>query len=139
MAMIYSLSCRYGIRALTQLAGIAPNGAFCLLRQIVNADELPSHFVGKVLQDLVRSQILRSARGRGGGFALRRSPQDIRLREIVEAIDGARIEPPCFLGLSSCTRHPQPEAHTRCTQLRRHVDELLDRTTLADLALAGAA
>ncbi len=134
--MFYSVGCRYGIQALTRLASRAQAGRFCLLRDIVDDVDLPQHFVGKILQLLVRGDILTSAKGRGGGFALRRAPDQIRLRDIVEAIDGPNRRSCCFIGFEDCERHQPCEAHHRCAQLQTHIDELLDKTTLAMLIIS---
>ena len=132
-AMIYSVACEYGIRALTKLAASVPPGRFCLLRDIVDGADLPQHFVGKILQTLVRQEILTSAKGRGGGFALQRRPEDISLRNIVEAIDGSARDKRCFLGLDVCDDQNPCPVHSRCRQMHKQVDDLLDDTTLAQL------
>ena len=134
--MIYSAGCEYAIRALSRLAQRAPEGAFCLLRDIVDQDDLPGHFVGKLLQQLVRADLLVSAKGRGGGFALRDLPGEIKLRQIVEAIDGRERIRGCILGLSECNEHQACPQHDTWVAIRRQIEETLDKTTLADLAEA---
>ena len=132
--MIYSVGCEYGIRALARLASLAPTGCFCLLRDILDGDQLPSHFVGKIFQVLVHEGVLMSAKGRGGGFALRQPPEQITLRRIVNAIDGPDRTPHCFLGLTECHERELSPSPCRCAEIREQFDELLDTTTLAHLA-----
>jgi len=134
--MIYSAGCEYAIRALTRLAQQAPTGAFCLLRDIIDDDNLPEHFVGKLLQQLVHADLLVSAKGRGGGFALRLLPAEIKLRQIVDAIDGRERIKRCILGLSACDDSQPCPQHDTWSGIRRQIDEVLDKTTLADLAEA---
>jgi len=131
--MIYSVGCEYGIRALTKLAGEAPAGRFCLLRDILEDTNLPQHFVGKIFQTLVRTDILVSAKGRGGGFALRRPAEEITLRQIVEAIDGPHRINRCILGFAECKDDQTCPQHERWKAIRRQIEELLDTTTLASL------
>ena len=131
--MIYSVGCEYGIRALTKLAGEVPAGRFCLLRDILEGTDLPQHFVGKRFQTLVRAEILVSAKGSGGGFALRRPPEDIKLREIVEAIDGLHRINRCILGFAECNDDQPCPQHDNWEGIRKQIEELLDNTTLADL------
>ena len=132
--MIYSVGCEYAIQALSRLAGRVKPGEYCLLRDILDGAELPGHFVGKIFQTLVREDILVSAKGRGGGFALRQPPEKITLRQVVEAIDGTGSQKKrCFLGFSGCDDHPDCRNHRRCDRMRDQIDELLDETTLADL------
>lgn len=132
--MIYSVGCEYAIQALSRLAGCVKPGEYCLLRDILDGSDLPGHFVGKIFQMLVREDILVSAKGRGGGFALCKPPEKITLRQIVEAIDGSkRRKKRCFLGFSDCDNHPDCPNHRRCDRMRDQIDELLDETSLAQL------
>lgn len=134
--MIYSTGCEYGIRALMNMARLAPDGRFLLLRKVVGGDELPAHFVGKILQTLVREKILLSAKGRGGGFALERSPEKITLRQIVDAVDGPQRIQQCILGFSSCDDTQHCPQHDEWVEVRQHIERMLDHTTLADLVRA---
>jgi len=131
--MIYSVGCEYGIRAVTRLAEQAPAGSFRLLRDIVDGDDLPQHFVGKIFQMLVRADILVSAKGRGGGFALRCPADQITLRQIVDAIDGPHRIERCILGFSTCTDSQPCPQHERWIEIRQQISDLLDNTTVADL------
>lgn len=131
--MIYSVGCEYGILALTKLAGDGPAGKFVLLRDILDGTDLPQHFVGKIFQTLVRADILVSAKGRGGGFALKRPPHEVSLRQIVEAIDGRQRISRCILGFAECNDEQPCPQHDHWKTIRRQIDELLDQTTLATL------
>lgn len=132
--MIYSVGCEYGVRALTKLAGDVPPGRFSLLRDILEGTDLPQHFVGKIFQTLVRAEILVSAKGRGGGFALKRAPTEITLRQIVEAIDGQHRITRCILGFSECNDDQPCAQHDHWKEIRRQIEQVLDTTTLADLS-----
>jgi Rrf2 family protein len=134
--MIYSTGCEYAIRALIRLAQQAPTGGLCRLQDLVDNDNLPEQFVGKLLQVLVRADLLVSSRGRGGGFALRTLPREIVLRQIVEAIDGKDRTRRCILGLSACDENQACPQHDCWVGIRRQIDEVLDKTTLADLVEA---
>jgi Rrf2 family transcriptional regulator, iron-sulfur cluster assembly transcription factor len=134
--MIYSTGCEYGIRALMNMAREAPNGGLLLLRRIVGGDDLPSHFVGKILQILVRKGILISAKGRGGGFALSRPPEKITLRQIVEALDGTQRINRCILGFSPCDSSQHCPQHDEWVEVRQQIERMLDHTTLTDLVRA---
>jgi len=67
--MIYSRSAEYAIRALVQLAPLAP-GEYALVKNISADDGIPLHFLAKILQDLARDGFLKSSKGPGGGFRL---------------------------------------------------------------------
>jgi Rrf2 family protein len=132
--MIYSVGCEYGIRALVKLAGEVPAGRFRLLRDILAGIEVPQHFVGKIFQTLVREGVLVSAKGRGGGFALKRPPEEITLRQIVEAIDGRQRIDRCILGFHTCDDQQACPQHDHWKGIRAQIESLLDTTSLADLS-----
>jgi Rrf2 family protein len=133
--MIYSTGCEHAIRALTRLAQQAPDGGFCLLRQIIGPDKLPEHFVGKILQTLVKADILISSKGRNGGFALRVAPDELPLRQIVEAIDGSDKLNGCVLGMRECDEHQACGHHDCWDPVRKSIDQVLDKTMLSDLVI----
>jgi len=64
------------------------NGAPIQGRDIAEACGIPSGHLLKILQQLVRAQVLSSERGPAGGFVLRKPADQITLLEVVEAIDG---------------------------------------------------
>jgi Rrf2 family transcriptional regulator, iron-sulfur cluster assembly transcription factor len=57
-------------------------------RDVAESCGIPVEYLLKILQQLVKAQVLRSVRGRGGGFLLRRSASKITLLDIVQAIEG---------------------------------------------------
>jgi len=54
---------------------------------------IPRLYLFKVLEQLVKGNILRSRKGRKGGFLLARPAQEITLLEIIEAVDGPLFGP----------------------------------------------
>jgi Rrf2 family protein len=71
-------------------------------REIANRFEISEAHLAKVLQRLVKVELLRSVRGPRGGFILSRSPDSVTLLEVFEAIEG-RFEPSqCLLSSAIC-------------------------------------
>src|SRR5690554_5340350 len=74
-----------------------------------SADELavhtkvPRRYLHKVLQDLVRWELVRSQPGPGGGYALDKQPQDITILDVVSAVAPLERIHSCPLGLPSHT------------------------------------
>lgn len=131
--MIYSNACAYGIRALSQLAMVRPDG-YVLLDELCEGTDLPRHFVAKIFQDLVRHGLLASAKGRGGGFALAMRPADITLYEIVEAIDGVAMLTRCAVGMAACDDEQPCPHHEEWGAVREHIRSFLEDTTLEQMA-----
>ncbi len=66
--------------------------------------EVSVHHLAKVHQRLVKSGLLVSTRGPAGGFQLARLPEDIRLVEIIESVQGPFHPNTCLLGRDRCIR-----------------------------------
>ncbi|MEM9414390.1 MAG: Rrf2 family transcriptional regulator [Planctomycetota bacterium] len=134
-AMMYSTTCSYSIRALCRLTVISPDG-YARIQDICEGSELPSHFIAKIFRDLVRAGLLLSAKGRGGGYALARPAKDIRLYDIVDAIDGVAIYQQCVVGLAQCDdKQPCPQ-HEHFKAIRQRMLSYLNSTTLEDMSEA---
>ena len=74
----------YAIRALSELAQCKNN--FATAEQIAKAQDIPKKFLPQILGDLTRFGFVRSIRGFGGGARLVRSPEQIKVVEIIEAV-----------------------------------------------------
>ncbi len=103
-------------------------------REIADAYGIPSEYLLKILQQLVRSQVLASERGRAGGFALRKSPGKTTLLEIVEAVEGpingeliARRE---IKGANDAKQ----QVERVCKDIAKYTKSLLKATTIKQLA-----
>ena len=131
--MIYSNACAYAIRAMTRLASIRPDG-YVLLDDLCEEADLPRHFVAKVFQDLVRKGLLVSAKGRGGGFALSRPPEEITLYEIVAEVDGTDSFDQCVVGMARCNDDQPCPLHDAWKEVRGTIKAFLKETTLTEMA-----
>lgn len=127
--MIYSSACSYAIRALVRLAMLRPKG-YMLLDDLCEGTDLPRHFVAKIFQDLVRKELLTSAKGRGGGFALARQPDKISLYDIVSAIDGVDQLNHCVVGMAACDDSQPCPQHDLWKSIRQQLHKYLIETTL---------
>src|SRR5215469_11126861 len=94
--MIYSRSAEYAIRSFVYLAQI-PDGKFAMARHIAEEEQIPAHFLAKILQELTRKGLLRSNKGPSGGFSLRLPANQIRLLDLVEALAESLDQAPWVL------------------------------------------
>src|SRR3954454_8804982 len=133
--MIYSRSAEYAIRAFVHLAQVQ-EGKYAMVKNIAEQEEIPAHFLAKILQQLARKGLLRSSKGPTGGFSLKVDPGEIRLLDIVEALDGLAPYQQCALGLSVCNDEMPCGLHDHWKNLRSRIMEYLGRNTIADLVRA---
>ena len=131
--MIFSNATEYAIRGLSELAARKTDGTI-LLDDLVAGTGLPRDFVAKIFQKLVRTGILRSVKGRGGGFALARPQHEVTLMDIVEAVEGPQLLDACVVGLERCNDHMPCAQHDLYKPIRQRLKDYLRTTTLADMA-----
>lgn len=98
-----SKTCGYAIRGVIFLATDENRNSKVGIQEIAEKLKLPQHFMGKILQELVRKEILMSTKGPHGGFYVNDSILDLSIIRIVEAIDGLAVLKKCFLGRDECS------------------------------------
>lgn len=90
---------------------------------------MPRAFMGKIAGSLVEAGILNSKEGKGGGFSLNYEPQEIQIKEALEAIEG-EVEPVCCGG---CPVDGECGQQGFMDRLTGEIEELLEKYTLEDL------
>ena len=69
--------------------------------------DIPQPYLSKILQQLAKSNIISSTKGRGGGFYLTKENLNRPLIDVVMCIEGSNVFDQCILGLSKCSdKHP---------------------------------
>jgi Rrf2 family protein len=133
--MIYSNACEYGIRAMVYLVGRGEEQKI-LLKDIAENENIPGPFLGKVFQTLVKSGLLKSSKGPGGGYQLAKKPEDIALYDIYCAIDGGKALDACAVGLEECHDEQPCPLHDTWTPIRDSIQRYLENTTLREMSRA---
>ncbi len=133
---MFSKTCEYGIRAAIFIAAESYQDKRVGLKEIAQKIDSPEAFTAKILQILARNQIVHSIKGVGGGFEiLKETMKQIKLTQIVKAIDGDVVFTGCGLGLTKCSDdHPCP-AHFKFETIRTELALMLENTNLEELAL----
>jgi Rrf2 family iron-sulfur cluster assembly transcriptional regulator len=131
MTVFFSKACELGLQAVLYLSAKE--------KRIFNAEEVskelkvPKEFVSKVMQTLTRSGIVGSKKGKRGGFYLARDPRQIKLIDIVEAIDGLDLFKTCVLGFQGCSVSEPCPVHDKWGKLRDEAFKMLSEETLENL------
>lgn len=133
---MFSKACEYGIKAAIVVAQESLNGQRTSLKDITREINSPEAFTAKILQELVRSRIIHSVKGPHGGFEIPKSRIDeVKLSEIVDAIDGDAIYKGCGLGLSECNASQPCPMHDKFVKVRDELKLMLENTSLYELAV----
>lgn len=131
---MFSKACEYGIRAVLFIFGSSKEGRKVGLKEICEEIEAPAHFTAKILQNLVKHGLIESAKGPNGGFFINEDRRGLRLREVVEVIDGDSIFTGCGLGLKQCNPLQPCPIHHDFEEIRNGLSRLLSETGFEKLA-----
>ena len=91
----------YAIRAMLYLSGLKP-GERAATSQIADSKKIPSSFLAKIISQLSIAGLIHTSRGARGGVTLARTPAEISILDVVEAIDGPVSLNDCTLNIHSC-------------------------------------
>ena len=130
---MFSKTCEYALQAMMYIAFHTKTEKPVGLKEVAGAQAIPLHFLSKVLQELVKHDILGSVKGPKGGFFLKKSPESITLLNIVMAIDGPTLFERCGLGLRKCTDKTPCPVHFEYQAVRTNIKSLLGSKTLSQL------
>jgi Rrf2 family protein len=125
-----SQTVEYALRAVVYLASQAPEGR--TTDQIAEATLVPKAYLAKVLQALRRGGIVASQRGVGGGITLTKTPDQLTILEVVNAVEPIQRIRSCPLGLTTHGVHLCP-LHRRVDNALALVEKAFQGTTLAEV------
>ncbi|MCC7430042.1 Rrf2 family transcriptional regulator [bacterium] len=132
MSLIFSRSCEYGLQALIYLASL-PSGTFVLQKDISEALKIPNAFLGKILQQLTKTALIISHKGKSGGFSLGKPADEITPLEVIEAIDGTAFFENCVLGFPGCSDNEPCPIHLEWKAAKCSIIQLLSNKSIEDL------
>ena len=129
--MSLSQTTGYAIQALGCL-----NDPACTSRQIAEIAQrsgTPKPYLAKIISSLSQKGLVCAKRGYRGGISLARSPQDISLLEIVEAVEGEHWLGDCLIGFEHCAKHFTCPTQVFWRRIRREITTELSKISLAEV------
>ena len=123
----------YGVRALIELAhhyGQGPTQS----AEIAARQEIPEPYLDQLLTSLRRAGFIRSVRGPQGGHALIREPNEVKLSEVMIALEGSLAPIAGVDDPDACTRTGGCVQREVWEQVRDATHEILERVSIGDLA-----
>ena len=130
--MKLSTRARYGTRALLDLALQSGEG-IVLLKDIAQRQEISLPYLEHLITPLVAAGLIRSTRGARGGVSLLKDPQEIKLSEVLQLLEGSIAPADCVSNPKICPRSDFCVTRDIWGELKKVMDELLESTTLQDL------
>src|ERR1039457_5542314 len=77
----------YALRAIIYLS-LQKDGRSVPVKEIASRRRIPRKFLEKIIQDLIRAELVKSQRGAHGGYTLARLPDQVTFRDVLEAVEG---------------------------------------------------
>jgi len=134
--MRMSAKAEYAVRAMVQLA-TAEAGTLVKTDDIATAQGIPAQFLVDILSDLRTDRLVRSQRGRDGGYELARPATEISVADVLRSIDGP-LASVRDIGLGDLPYSGPTAALTDVWRaLRASMRSVLEETSLADVASGG--
>jgi len=127
---------RYAIRALVYLAINKEGDRKIGIKKIADDLEIPSPFLGKILQTLAKQKVLNSTKGPNGGFSASDHTLKTTLDEIIRIIDGDDLFDRCLVTNKTCTDlEGNPcSLHQHYEEIREKIKEMFSSQTVEILA-----
>jgi len=122
----------YAIRALIHMAH-KPLGTTFMRSELAQECDIPDSFLGKILQNLAKSEILSSERGKKGGFKVAQPLEQITIYDIISAIEGDISLNKCIFDEDFCSLVHSCTAHNMWSDIQEQLVEMLKSYSLAKL------
>jgi len=130
--MKLSTRSRYGTRALLELA-LHREDEPIFLKDIARRQEISLSYLEQLMAPLIAGRIIRSTKGPRGGISLVKNPEDIRLSDIIQLLEGSLAPVECINNPDYCDRSESCVTRDVWNELKMVMDGVLESTTLQDL------
>ena len=130
--MKLSTKVRYGSRALAEMAQVWPDGTMSV-KDIAEKQSVSPKYLENILAGLKAAGIVQSVRGMYGGYALSRSPRDITLKHVFQALEGSIAPVDCVDHPESCPIENTCPTRQTWAEMKAAMEKVLRRTTLQNL------
>ena len=110
----------YSLKALLALAGHYGDGRALALSKIANDNAIPEKFLLQLMLKLKHEKLVKSFRGMAGGYILAKKPEEIRVKDIIEAVDEA------FFDHMSLGKRAVPQIDAAVTAIWKKLNETVD-------------
>ena len=135
--MILSKSFGYALRGILYVSKLHDENRRIQIDEIANNLSVPKHFLGKIMQQIVKEGLLRSTKGPYGGFSLTNDTLTTPLIRLVEITDGVEQFKICVLKLKYCDGSNPCPLHYEMEKLREKLLSVFSQTTIGDLLKDG--
>ncbi len=122
---------RYAVRAMYEIAKAYPGGV--TLEEIAERQKISKVYLAQILNRLRQARLVRSSRGPGGGYVLRRPPEEITLYSILEVLEGPVCVASCVDPSEGCDNVEECIAYPIWKRIADIIECMLKNVSLSDL------
>ncbi len=124
----------YAIRGVVYMS-MQPQGSIVVIPEVAREMDVPVGFLARIFQSLSRAGIVISHRGKKGGYSMARKPEEVTLRDVVEAVEGDIKLNICLDGYNACDRMSFCPVRKELANVQNDLVTSLGKTNFADLAV----
>lgn len=123
---------RYASRAVLDIA-LENNDGPVSLHAVAKRQNISERYLENIMRILASRGLVTSVRGKHGGFRLAKSPKEILLGDIVQAVEGSLSPVECLDAPSKCDRSLTCVTHDVWDKLKKSILDILNSISLQDL------
>ena len=128
---------KYGLHSLIYLAKHYNEGSV-LIADLAREERIPKKFLEAILLELKKHGILKSKKGKGGGYSLSKPPSEIEMGQIIRILSGplapvACVSKTAYRKCDECYDENSCGIRLMMTDVRDAIANILDKTSLADV------
>lgn len=124
----------YALRALVCIATMNQFGKRPGFKEIARETDSPEPYMAKILQQLTRSGLVNSSKGRGGGFFFDQPDNPLPVYEVIRLMEGEQFFNKCGFGFKSCDAANPCPLHDEYIVVRESFYALVKKETIQSLA-----
>lgn len=133
--MMISTRGRYALRVMIDLAEHGCDGLVAM-KDVAARQNISLKYLERILPDLVKGGLIEGVSGKGGGYRLKRLPQECRVSEILRLTEGELAPVACLGdGAELCDRKANCRTLPMWMELNKTLNRFFDRYTIANLMI----
>lgn len=135
--MFLSKSFGYALRGILYIAVMQDENRKVQIDEIATKLSVPKHFLGKIMQQIVKAGLLKSTKGPYGGFSLAAETLNTPVIKLVEITDGMEQFSMCVLSFKYCNGSNPCPLHYEMEEVKENYLNVFTKNTLGDLLKDG--
>ena len=128
-----SVTCKASIKAVIYLGSKSHLDEKASIKEVAEFINENEHTVGKLLQKLVKEELINSAKGPNGGFFISENQVHLPVIKVIESIDGMRVFKECGLGLDHCSDDRPCPMHEYFKPIRDMFTQMCSKKKIIDM------